>query len=166
MPTPVPGQPHPDVEIVKGLLRPLVDGSTISKTAVSAALGNPPDDVLYRRVKTARDQLRRDEGIDIVAVRGEGYHRQLGVETLARHQGAERLGMHRKARKAGQSLATVDATQLSEDKRFEYFAARTINNAVYNATSHASKVKMISAVAVSNAELPMAKALEVLKNGG
>ena len=162
---PIPGQPHPDVAIVKDALRQIELGATISYDAVAQCIGlKPTNHVFRRRAHTARKQLRR-EGLNVVTVRGIGFLRQTADQTLAQHQGLERKGIRRKARKAGEALANVDIGALSEAKRPEFFAERTINNVVFQATSVSAAQKMLAAAKVSQAILPMAKALKILENG-
>jgi len=161
----IPFQPHPDVAIVRSLLAEIEPGEIMPYEEVAASISmKPSHPSFYSRHSTARNQLRKD-GINIVVVPGKGFLRETAEQTLARHQGRERKSMHRKARKNGESLATVDAASLSQDKRAEFFAERTINNVVYVATGNQARQKMLAAAKVATAEIPMAKALEVLQNG-
>jgi hypothetical protein len=161
----IPFQPHPDVAIVRSLLAEIKPGEIMPYDKVAASISmTPKHPAFYSRHSTARNQLRR-QGINIVVVPGEGFLRETTEQTLARHQGRERASMHRKARKAGESLATVDASTLTQEKQAEFFAERTINNVVYVATGSQARQKMLAAAKVATAEIPMAKALEVLQNG-
>jgi hypothetical protein len=153
------------VAIVKHVLIELKPGDTIAREALAKAIGLTADDpVLYRRVTAASNQLRR-EGVVIAAQRGVGWIRMTDLMTLENHQGRERKSICRKARRAGERLAAVDAKQLPSEKQAEYYAERTINNVVFTATSAAGKTKMLAAAKAQSNTLPMALALDVLKNG-
>jgi len=158
------GQPHPDVAIVRHVLEQLKPGESVPCETVAKALGLSADSPTVKRRATAARKHLRKEGIIIEC--GNGcYVRLDDAAILARHSGRERHGMNRKARKAGERLSAIDAAKLGEDQRRQFFAERTINNLVYTATGAQSQKKMLAAATVSQAELPMAKALEVLKNG-
>jgi len=87
---PVSGQPHPDVLVVQEALAKLQPGENVPAGPIARKIGlDPKDDTFYRRAKTARDRLRRD-GINVVAVPGEGFLRETAEQTLARHIGRER----------------------------------------------------------------------------
>lgn len=162
---PIPSQPHPDVAIVKSVLKEMKPGEVQPKEKAAAALGLKPDDpVLARRAAVARRQLRH-EGINVICVPGVGFQWMTDEQTLTRHQGRERKGLLRKARKAGEALANIDVNALPEEKRPEFFAERTINNIVFLATNSQSRQKMLAAAKVAQKAIPMAKALEVLTNG-
>jgi hypothetical protein len=158
---PIPHEPHPDVAIVRHVLAQLQRGESVPREAVAKAIGLEANDpVVARRALAARNQLRR-EGIVIEAANGR-YVRLDDAAILTRHAGRERKGIGRKARKAGEKLAAIDATKLPEPMRAEYFAERTINNVVYRAAGSDTKKKLLGAVAVAGNTLPMAQAIRVL----
>ena len=165
MSTPIPRMPHPDVAIVKSVLREAKPGEIVPYEAVEKALGYSvrmaPG---YSRTKTARNQLRH-EGMNIVAVPGVGFLHETGEQALATHDGYERKGMCRKARKAGEKLANINPAALTQEQQYQFYAARTTNNIVYSVTGSKTQQKVLAAVKVSTSVLPMAKALEVLQNG-
>lgn len=161
---PIPRMPHPDVAVVKSVLREIQPGDILPFDAVTKALGyDARTGPGYRRAATARNQLRR-EGISVV-IAGDGFLYETPEQTLARHQGRERKGMCRKARKAGESLATINVVKLTPDQRAEFYAERTTNNVVYRVTDSRMHQRLLAAAKVSEAVLPMQKALEVLGNG-
>lgn len=161
---PIPREPHPDVAIVRHVFEAMKPAETIPVAIVASAIGVAPDNpILYRRAKTARDQLRK-AGIVIVCS-DKTFVRLNSDQVLDRHQGRERSGLCRKARKAGEALSAVTVTDLTPERRSEYFAERTINNVVYIATGAGSKTKMLAAAKAQSSVLPMALALEVLQNG-
>ena len=161
---PIPGVPHPDVAVVTSVLREIESGGILPFEAVSKVLGYDARSAPgYRRAATARKHLRR-EGLNVIITR-IGFLRETSEQTLARHQGRERKSMRRKARKAGESLATINVLKLSLAQRADFFAERTINNVVYSVTDSRTQQKMLAAAKVSESVLPMQKALEVLGNG-
>ncbi len=161
---PVPGQPHPDVKIVEAILSEVPPGGTIAYTEIGKAIGVADLQIIQRRERTARNRLLY-QGVHFEAVPGVGLTRLTSLQTLARHQGRERRGMSRKARKAGRALGTVKVEELQPDERLGYYVERTLTNVVYQATQATSAKKMLVAVKANEAYLPMAKALEVLSNG-
>ena len=161
---PVPGQPHPDVALVVSLFREMNPGDTVKYSRVAAAIATADPAIIRRRSVAARRQLVQD-GFDIVAVPAVGVHRNTAAETLARHEGRERRGIQRKAGKAAKALGTIDVAELSPDERFAFYAARTITNVIYAASGKTAGQKVLAAVKATEALLPMAKALEILRNG-
>jgi hypothetical protein len=160
---PVPGQPHPDVELIETELERLAPGEMVPYDPFEALLGySVRRGVGYARMCTARRRLL-SKGINIVVVRGEGLMRQTDAQTVATEAGSRAL--RRLARRRGRRLATVDPAKLDEAQRAQFFAERTINNVVYVASGRETQQRVLAAAKVSQSQLPMAKALEVLSNG-
>jgi len=163
---PIPGQPHPDVAIVAHVLRQLKPGDVVTYAAVAKAIGLADFDPIGRRRATTARRVLRAEGI-VVECSDQSFVRLDDVGILTRHSGRERKGINRKARRAGERLAAIDAVNLDANHRREFFAERTINNVVYMTTGHAAHKRLAIAIVASSMEvLPMARALEVLQNGG
>lgn len=166
MPTPpVPGQPHPDTDIIMAVLREIAPGQVQPYEVAAKAVGlDPADAVFKRRAATARNRLRR-ERVNIAVVTGQGFLRETAQQSLANYRGRTRKGIARKTRRAGETLANIDAAQLSKDERAELFAESTINAMIGRTAGHDTKKKVLAAVKVAEQRLPMQKALEVLQNG-
>ena len=165
MPNPSFGQPHPDVAIVRHVLEQLSPGESVPYETVAKALGLSADSPTVKRRATAARKHLRKNGV-VIECGAACYVRLDDAAILDRHSGRERHGLNRKARTAGERLSAIDVATLDENRRREFFAERTINNLVYTATGHTARKKMLAAATISQAEIPMAQALEVLKNGG
>ena len=163
--SPVPGLPHPDVEIVMGLFRASSAGDRTTHHDIAKAINVPITemDVIYRRAYTARRRLYALEGISIVAVPGVGYYREHDSENLARVKGKERKSAHKKAGRVLQSLACIDPTNLNPQEQYEYFTEVTLAHVARRVTGHRSKQLTLAATKVAQKQLPMAQALDVLK---
>ena len=171
MPSPKPpisGLPHPDVEIVQGVFRNLTVGETITHEEVAKAIGMNADkdeEIVRRRATTARKRLCTNEGINIDAVRTLGYIRETDTQTLARVKGRDRRGVRRKARRMIKALECIEPGELNESQRQDYCAERMLAHVTYQANGPRAKQVMLAAAKVSQNQLPMSQALEVLKNG-
>lgn len=161
----VAGEPHPDVYIMEHNLRSLGPGQVVLKETLCAALGLSLDDweTVYRRARTAQNRLRR-ERINIEAVRGEGYQRELGQATVERVAEGERQGIQRRATRNLQRLANVDAKDLTPEQRLRHGTAMTLMAVTRMASSAGAQQRMLTAgkKAADQKRLPMADALKVL----
>ncbi len=164
---PIPGLPHPDVEIVKGMFRALEPGQQVTYLDVAKALNIPEEEmhIVWRRATTARKQLARTEGISIDVVRGVGYVRETESQIQARIDGRESPGICRKAGRILRSLACIDISKLNETERQKYCVQTMVANVTRKANGSRAKQVLLAAAKVSQNQLPMSQALEVLKNG-
>lgn len=165
---PVRGQPHPDVFIIEGVLRNLQPGDSVPKQDLAAAIGMTLDDwkIVHRRVSRAKHRLRAREDINISAVPGVGYFRELPGQTVARVAEKERKSIRRKAHHSLQALRGVEVAALTSEQQHTYHATATIFGMTHRLNHESARQKVLAAVKVSRKQLPMADALEVLKNGG
>jgi len=168
MPTPpIPGQPHPDVAIVKAVLKEIAPGGVLPYADASKSIGLQPDDPVFRRrADAARKQLVRPEegGIVITIVPGTGFLRELPGQTTARIAGREMRSIARKSRRNGNQLATIDIAEIPEGERPEVYALRVINKAVQTVASKPARLKLTAAATAVSAEITVTKALEVLQD--
>ncbi len=164
---PVPGQPHPDVFVIEERFRKLAPGETISKEALAEALGLTMADwpIVYRRADRAIKRLRLHEEINIVPIRGAGYCRELDGPSVLRVDQAIRPGIRRKARVAMLTLRNVDQSKLSTEQRHLLHANGTIMGLICQVGREPARQRVLAAVKVSEKQLPMASAIEVLQNG-
>jgi len=164
-----PQPPHPDAEVLRQLVKTrMKPGGDLGYEELEKAIGQSVrgDSPGYRRLATAIRLLAELDAINVVVVPGVGIHYQTSVETLARNQQRDIPAARRKARKAGRALRNVNPDDFDADQKAEYFAARMLNNVLYAATRAESKKKLLAAAKAAPEVLPMAKALEILKNGG
>lgn len=160
---PIPGQPHPDVAIVKHVLREIEPGAVLvyEEAAKSIQLsGNDP--VFRRRSDAARKQLER-EGVVVSCVPGKGFLHELPSQTKERVSGRETRTLGRKARRNVRQLSTIDISKIPGNERPELYALMVVNRAVQVATAKPARQKLIAASTVAAAELTVTKALEVLQ---
>lgn len=163
MSVPVPGQPHPDVAIVKSVLSEVEPGSVIPYSKVAEAINyDPKSKEFYARCLTARKHLER-EGVVFAAVPGEGFLRELPVQTKARVEGRETVSLRKKATRNITQLLSVDPRELPDGEQSELFAQLTINSVVKKVTGNAAKQKLIASSASASAEISVQKALDELK---
>ena len=164
MPTPpVPGQPHPDVEIMKNVLQEILPGDKLSYEEAAKALQLMPDDPVFRRrADAARKQLER-ERIVISCVSGFGYLRELPNQTKSRVAGRETRTIQRKARRNVVQLTSINPVKIPENERAELYGLLTVNRAVQVVTSKPSRVKLTAACSAMAAELETSKTLEILQ---
>jgi hypothetical protein len=164
---PIPGQPHPDVFVLEEVFRKLGLGETVSKEALAEALGLTVEDwpIVYRRADRAIKRLRLHDEINIVAVRGGGYCRELDGPSVVRVDQAMRPGIRRRARTAMLTLRNVDQSKLSAEERHLLHANGTIMGLICQAGREPARQRALAAVKVAQKQLPMASAIEVLKNG-
>ncbi len=171
---PIPGQPHPDVAIVKHVLQEITPGDVLPYEEAAKALQLTADDPVFkRRATAARKQLERPEhgSIVIVCVPGQGFLRELPIQTKERVAGRETRALQRKARRNVQQLISIDPAKVPESERPELYGLLTVNRAVQVVTAKPARAKLTAACTAISAELATAKALEVLqersrKNGG
>lgn len=160
---PIPGQPHPDVEIIKATLRELKPGEMIPPAAAAKAINaTPADPAFWRRSTTARHQLER-EGVVIVCATGQGFVRELPDQTLARVQGRETKTIRRRAGRNETQLRSINPADLPADQRPELYAMATIQRSVKTIVSKPAREKLLAAAKTVTAELTVSKALEVLR---
>ena len=168
MPTPpIPGQPHPDVAIMRDVLREIAPGEVLPYAQAARALQLSPDSLVFlRRAMTARKQLERPEhgGIVISCVNGIGFLRELPAQTKERVAGRETRSLRRKAKRNVTHLAGIDVSKIPAAERPELYGLLTVNRAVQLATTKVALVKLTAACAVSSTELTTLKALEVLNS--
>lgn len=160
---PVPGQPHPDVAIIKAVLQEIEPGAILSYEEAANALQLAPDDpVFHRRATTARKQLER-ERIVIVCVSGKGFLRELPTQTKERVSGREVRTLQRKARRNMMQLSSIDVSKVPENERPELYGLITVNRAVQLVTAKPARAKLTAACTAVSAELATQQALEVLR---
>lgn len=162
MHVPVPGQPHPDVAILVGAIRMLKMGENLTFEQAAGAISCDNPEIVRRRMFAARRIALRDYGINIVAMHGIGWHRETDSETVARASGRSIRGLHRRCRKIGNEIAAVEVAPLDEQQRTEYFATRTINNLVFQATTFKTRERALAAAKTAQAITPMAEALKLM----
>ncbi len=165
MPTPpIPGQPHPDVAIVKSVLMEIAPGEVVPYDTVAKCIGLRGDDPVFRRrCDTARKQLEK-EGHVISCVRAEGVTMELGTQTKARVEGRETRSIQRKAKRNVRQLNTIDVSKIPAAQRPELYGLMTVNRAVQVVTSKPARLKLTAAATAVSAEITVTKALEVLMN--
>ncbi len=167
---PIGGDPHPDVFVEEGVLRNLKEGEVATKQQLAAAIGMTLADwpIVYQRITTARNRLRKREGINICCVRGKGYMKEPGLSATTRVLDGERKSLRRRADKNIQTLFNVKEEDLdNDDQRYKLRAGMVIMQVTKMVNTHTSQQKILAAVKVSDVKrLPMANALKVLQNGG
>ena len=156
---PINGEPHPDVYIIQNVLEQLKPGEEVAQEVLCKSIGLTLADwkVVQRRVTRARSRLRR-EGVNIVAVRGKGYIREMPLATTTRVMERERGSLRRKATKALQELGNVDTGELDQDQRYQHGAATTIMAVCRGINTVQAKRKTIAALQAKPTikRLPMA----------
>ena len=161
---PVPGQPHPDVAIIKSVLAEIEPGTELSYTEAARCLQlSPTDPVFRRRADAARKQLVAD-GIVIVCVPGAGFLRELPGQTKERVGGRETRSLQRKAGKNVKHLTTIDVSAIPAAERPELYALMVINRAVQITAGKRGRTKLIAASTAVSRELSISRALEVLQD--
>ena len=164
MPTPpIPGQPHPDVAIVKNVLREIEPGDVLPYEEAAKCLQLTADDPVFRRRSaTARKQLEREQ-IVITCVPGKGFLRELPDQIKARVEGRETRTLRRKAGRNVRQLTAIDATKIPANERPELYGLLTVNRAVQVVTAKPARLKLVAAATAVSAELSVTKALQVLQ---
>ena len=160
---PIPGQPHPDVAIVKSALAEIRPGDVLPYAEVAKTLQLPPDSVIFRRRADAARKSLEGEQIVISCVTGVGFLRELGTQTKDRVAGRETRHLQRKARRNVRQLSSIDVSKIPQDQRAELYGLMTVNRAVQVVTGKPSRLKLTAACTTISAELAVAKALEVLQ---
>ena len=161
---PVPGQPHPDVAIIKSVLAEIEPGAEMPYPEAARCLQlSHTDPVFRRRSAAARKQLVAD-GIVVVCVPGVGFLRELPGQTKERVSGRETRSLRRKAGKNVKHLSTIDVSAIPAAERPELYALMVINRAVQITASKRSRTKMIAASTAVSRELTVSRALEVLQD--
>ena len=164
MPTPpVPGQPHPDVAIIKNVLQEIQPGDVLPYGEAAKSLQlQPSDPVFRRRGDAARKQLER-EGVVISCVPGTGFLRELAGQTKERVSGRETRTLRRKAGRNVRQLSSIDVSKIPANERPELYGLMVVNRAVQVVTGKPARQKLVAAATAVSAELTVAKALEVLQ---
>ena len=162
---PVAGQPHPDVAIVKNVMKEMKAGETIPYEKVAKALQMKVDEPAFmRRCSTARKQLERPEegGVVIVCVKG-GFMREEGLQTASRVGGRETRGVLRKTNRCARQLNTIDVTALDQQGKCEVFGLMAQLAAIRISAGKPARQKLIAAATATSAEIATQKALEILQ---
>jgi len=161
---PVPGQPHPDVAIVRALFEDLAPDEIVSYETLGKAIQLPADDPkLRQRARTAAKHLANEHIMSIACVPSVGYIRESASAIRDRIAGRESRSIRRKARSNVAQLGTIDLSQVPADERPGFYGLCIVNRIIQRAAEKRSQDKLVAASTVSLAELTTSKALDVLK---
>jgi len=163
MPIPIPHQPHPDVAIVKAVLKDIPVGDVLPYADVARALSMSTSDPAFeRRHSRARRQLEV-EGIMVTCVPGVGFLRETAEQTRQRVSGRELRTIQRKANRTVRQLETIDIQAVPAEQRPEVYALMTQAKVAGVAAGKRANKKLAAAASDASSEIAMQKALEVLQ---
>lgn len=154
-----------EVDEVKSLLRTIESGATMPYDDVQKTIGfdtRSGSGAGYRRSETARRQLE-DEGINVVRVDGVGFHRQTDEE-IGLSQAAKRKARARRLRRDLIQASNAKQENMRPEVQVEHMTEKLIATIMYKVATKQSKQRLLTAVKEDNAVLPMAKALDRLKD--
>lgn len=148
-----------DTMLIYGMLRKMEIGDILTKSEVVAELGRSWD-TLYPNISTAKNMVRREDGIVIKAVHKIGLKRLNDEEIVE-----DVLLLQKKTRRATnrtkKTLQCVNIDKLGNGKSAKLFTAMSIVSLFETITKHKS-MEMLEQH-VQQAALPVGKTLELFK---